>query len=109
MEDIKNVNKDANLWVWLLPFWRFCSFQFQLYTYIFNCLQVLGIVRCPLHTLPNGLGFPAFLRHSFIGNAREQLLMSIRKRGLLTEEEVQTALKTAGIINCVVTNENTNY
>ncbi|XP_003382758.1 PREDICTED: U8 snoRNA-decapping enzyme-like [Amphimedon queenslandica] len=71
--------------------------------------EVLGIVRCPLHTLPNGLGFPAFLRHSFIGNSKVQLLTSIRERGLLTEEEVQTALKTAGLVDCVVTNDNTDY
>lgn len=69
----------------------------------------MGIVRCPLYTLPNGLGFPAFLQHKFIGNSKAQLLVGVQTRGLLPEDEVKQALKTAEHVNCVVTNDNTNY
>ena len=72
-------------------------------------LQVMGIVRCPLYTLPNGLGFPAFLRHKFIGNSREQLLMTLERRGLLSAEEVQRALETSRTVNNYVTREEINY
>ena len=72
-------------------------------------LQVMGIVRCPLYTLPNGLGFPAFLRQKFIGNSREQLLMTLERRGLLSAEEVQHALETSRTVNNYVTREEINY
>ena len=71
--------------------------------------EVQGFVRCPLYTFPNGLGFPAFLQHQFIGNARDQLLFGIRHCGLLPEDEIQAALKRSGLINCIVTVENTDY
>ena len=72
-------------------------------------LQVMGIVRCPLYTLPNGLGFPAFLRHKFIGNSREQLLMTLERHGLLSAEEVQCALETSRTVNNYVTREEIKY
>lgn len=69
----------------------------------------MGVVRCPLYTLPNGLGFPAFLRHKFIGNSREQLLMGLERRGLLSAEEVQCALETSRTVNNYVTREEIKY
>eukprot|EP00731_Ephydatia_muelleri_P021494 Em0014g85a len=53
--------------------------------------EVMGIVRCPLYTLPNGLGLPAFLKHDFIGNSRDQLLIGIERRGLLSPAELKEA------------------
>jgi len=49
----------------------------------------MGVTRCPLYTLPNGLGMPAFLKHQFIGNSREQLLITLERRRLLSTEEVK--------------------
>ena len=69
----------------------------------------MGVVRCPLYTLPNGLGFPAFLRHKFIGNSREQLLMGLERRGLLSAGEVQRALETSKTVNNYVTREEIKY
>ncbi|XP_046388851.1 U8 snoRNA-decapping enzyme-like [Ischnura elegans] len=65
-----------------------------------NCLkapdygeEVLGTFRVPLYTMGDGLrGFPAFLSHSFIGNAREQLLLTLEKLGILNSEEISTAV-----------------
>jgi U8 snoRNA-decapping enzyme len=36
-------------------------------------------------------GFPVFLANKFAGNAREQLLMGIRAKNILSETEIQTA------------------
>lgn len=71
--------------------------------------EVLGVLRCPLYTLPNGLGLPAFLRHNFIGNTRSQLLTSLERRGLLTAEEVGVALETSLKVNSVVAREEIDY
>ena len=72
--------------------------------------EVFGILRCPLYTLPNGLGFPAFLSNQFIGNSRDQLLTAIRKRGLLTEEEIRLVLEKANSnVNCVVSKDDIDY
>ena len=70
---------------------------------------MFGILRCPLYNLPNGLGFAAFLQNQFIGNARDQLIMGIRKRGLLPEDEIISALNRIGSVDCIVTNDNTDY
>ena len=53
----------------------------------------MGIVRCPVYTLFDGLGFPAFLEHQFIGLSKMQLLRAIEQRGLLTTEEIQAAVR----------------
>ena len=36
-------------------------------------------------------GLPSFLRHNFIGNAREQLILGLKHEGLLSEEELNKA------------------
>ena len=60
----------------------------------------MGTLRCPLYTLPNGLGFPAFLQHQYIGTSRTQLVQTIQRRGLLMAQEIQAALEVrASIIN----------
>jgi len=59
----------------------------------------MGTVRCPLYTLSNGLGFPAFLQHQYIGTSRVQLLQAIEQRGLLTAQEIQTALAVRSVDN----------
>nr|XP_020041500.1 U8 snoRNA-decapping enzyme [Castor canadensis] len=52
-------------------------------------LEVLGLVRVPLYTLPDGVGgLPAFLENSFIGAAREQLLEALRDLELLAPASV---------------------
>jgi len=69
-----------------------------------TCLfQVIGVIRCPLYTLPNGLGFPAFLKHRYIADSRDQLLYTIRDRNLLSESELQVALKDSDLIKTMVT------
>ncbi len=72
-------------------------------------LQVIGVVRCPLYTFPNGLGLPAFLRHQFIGNSRAQLLLALERRGLLPLEAIKLALTRCGEVNGFVTAKEINY
>ena len=69
----------------------------------------MGVMRCPLYTLPNGLGLPAFLSHNFIGNSRDQLLVAIRRCGLLTEEEVRMAVETSDKVNTLVSTDEVDY
>ena len=69
----------------------------------------MGIIRCPTYTLPNSLGLPAFLRHEFIGNARNQLLLGLEMTGLLTKDEIAQVVKTSEKINSVVTVKNSIY
>lgn len=58
--------------------------------------QVMGMVRVPLYTLKGGEGgLPSFLSHSFIGNSRSQLEDALVRFGLVTPEELQTALTHA--------------
>ena len=56
-------------------------------------LQVMGIVRCLVYALSEGLGFPAFMEHQFIGLSKMQLLRAIEQRGLLTTEEIQASVR----------------
>lgn len=67
--------------------------------------EVLGVVRVPLYTLPNGLGLPAFLRHQFIGTSRLQLLAGLET--LMAKEELEKAVQLAdgGHINPFVTQD----
>jgi len=37
-------------------------------------------------------GFPAFLKHNFIGCSRKQLLAALTSLNILTSEEIQLAL-----------------
>jgi len=73
------------------------------------CVQVLGLVRCPLYTLPNGLGFPAFLTNKFIGSSRNQLLEGLRRCGLISAEAITDALATSNGISSLVTKEEVDY
>ena len=72
--------------------------------------EVLGVVRVPLYTLPNGLGLPAFLRHQFIGTSRLQLLAGLETCGLMDNEELKKATELAdqSHINTFVTQEDIN-
>ena len=67
------------------------------------------MIQCPLYTLHNGFGFPAFLRNEFIGNSRDQLIMGIEKIGLLTREEINKALQISEKLNPLVTVKDTQY
>lgn len=57
--------------------------------------QVLGMVRVPLHTLKRGGGLSYFLSHSFIGNARSQLVDALLRFNLASPREVHKALTHA--------------
>ncbi|TFJ96587.1 plasma protease C1 inhibitor [Platysternon megacephalum] len=55
-------------------------------------LEVLGLVRVPLHTLRDGVrGLPTFLSNRFAGCAREQLLEALRVLRLVPEAELRRA------------------
>lgn len=61
---------------------------------ITSCLlQALGMVRVPLYTLKKGGGLSCFLAHSFIGNARTQLLSSLLRLRMITPVELHKALR----------------
>ena len=70
--------------------------------------KVLGVIRCPLYTLPNGLGFPAFLKYHFAAHSKDQLLYTIRERRLLSEGELNTAIKNCDHIKTLVTVQDAN-
>lgn len=72
-------------------------------------IQVLGVVRCPLYTLPNGLGFPGFLKHQFIGNSFQQLLVGLQRRGLLSQQEIEQAVKTSQQVSGLVSRDEVDY
>lgn len=82
-----------------------CSVLLSLYTYIqtyghsdFHALclsQVLGMVRVPLYFLKNGGGLPYFLSHSFISNSRAQLLYALQRCGLVSQGELEKAVRQA--------------
>ncbi|KAI5718204.1 hypothetical protein M8J77_017939 [Diaphorina citri] len=56
-------------------------------------VEVLGTVRVPLYTMGDGFrGLPCFLTHSFIGNAKHQLLAALLKLKILSPEEINQAL-----------------
>ncbi|XP_072222966.1 U8 snoRNA-decapping enzyme isoform X2 [Leuresthes tenuis] len=55
-------------------------------------LEVLGMVRVPLYTLKSGAGLSFFLSHSFIGNARSQLVRSLLRLHLVSPNELHKAL-----------------
>ncbi|XP_011619015.1 U8 snoRNA-decapping enzyme isoform X2 [Takifugu rubripes] len=55
-------------------------------------LEVLGMVRVPLYTLKRGGGLPLFLSHTFIGNARSQLVSTILRLQMMAREELHKAL-----------------
>lgn len=55
-------------------------------------LEVLGMVRVPLYTLKRGGGLGLFLSHSFIGNARSQLVDSLLRLNLVAPKDLHKAL-----------------
>lgn len=59
-------------------------------------IETFGLLRVPVTTDgPNNHGLPCFLTQRFMGNAREQLLYGLWKRGINTLEEIQTAWNVA--------------
>ena len=85
-------------------------FYFPCSHYYCFFFQVLGVARCPLYSLPNGLGFPAFLKNQFIGNSCEQLVYAIQALALMEPDDLQQAIKTSKqIVNCYVTAESVKY
>ncbi|TRZ01928.1 hypothetical protein DNTS_012383 [Danionella cerebrum] len=58
-------------------------------------LEVLGMVRVPLYFLKKGGGLPYFLSHSFVSNSREQLLSGLQSCSLLSQEELEEAVRQA--------------
>lgn len=51
--------------------------------------ETLGTFRLPLYTMGDGYrGFPAFLAHSYAGNARDQLLYTLQHLSIMTSEEI---------------------
>ena len=54
-------------------------------------LETLGITRVPLYTLSNERGFPSFLKNSFIGNSKEQLIKALEFAKMMpTEFQMKT-------------------
>ena len=55
---------------------------------------MLGSIRVPLFRLADGYGgLPSFLRNNFVGCAKEQLIIGIRKAKLLPDEELNECMK----------------
>lgn len=50
------------------------------------------MVRVPLYTMKGGGGLASFLSHSFIGNARSQLVDSLLRFDLVAPDELCRAL-----------------
>ena len=49
-------------------------------------LETLGITRVPLYTLSNERGFPGFLKNSFVGNSKEQLIKALEFAKMMPTE-----------------------
>ncbi|KAI6651710.1 U8 snoRNA-decapping enzyme-like [Oopsacas minuta] len=70
--------------------------------------EVLGLIRVPLYTLPNGLGLPAFLGSQFIGSSRMNLLLLLKERNILPENELRKAIELSKSIKTVVSADDIN-
>ncbi|KAK7884765.1 hypothetical protein WMY93_027888 [Mugilogobius chulae] len=57
--------------------------------------EVLGMVRVPLYQTQGGRGLSSFLSHSFIGNARLQLVDCLLRFGLISAKHLHKALSQA--------------
>ena len=56
-------------------------------------VEILGLLRVPLYTRQrNNGGFPMFLKNNFAGNARENLLDSLQRKGVLDLKEIEDAV-----------------
>lgn len=55
--------------------------------------EVLGMVRVPLYAIRGSGGLACFLSHSFIGNARSQLVASLLRLGLVAPDLLHKALR----------------
>ncbi|XP_055021960.1 U8 snoRNA-decapping enzyme isoform X2 [Boleophthalmus pectinirostris] len=55
--------------------------------------EVLGMVRVPVYQTKSGGGLPLFLSHSFIGNARLQLVDNLLRFGLIPAKHLLKALR----------------
>ncbi|XP_038125549.1 U8 snoRNA-decapping enzyme isoform X2 [Cyprinodon tularosa] len=58
-------------------------------------LEVLGMVRVPLYTFESGGGLSCFLSHSFIGNARSQLIDSLLRLHLVSPKDIRRAIQSS--------------
>jgi len=57
-------------------------------------VEILGLMRVPLYTRQrNRGGLPMFLKNHFAGNARGNLLLALKTRGVLEETYINEALK----------------
>ena len=70
--------------------------------------EVLGLMRVPLYTLPNGLGLPAFLGSQFIGSSRITFLHMLKERHILPEEELRRAIDLSKNIKTFVSADDLN-
>lgn len=60
--------------------------------------EVMGNVRVPLYTFDDDYrGFPAFLKNNFVASSRSQLLAGILKFNILSIDEINRAIQTAGL------------
>ena len=56
----------------------------------------MGSVRVPLYTMEDGFrGLPNFMCNRFAGNARDELVLGIKRGHILSEEAIETALKSS--------------
>ena len=70
--------------------------------------EVLGLMRVPLYTLPNGLGLPAFLGCQFIGSSRISFLHMLKERHILPEDELSKAIELSKNIQTFVSADDIN-
>ncbi|MEQ2247342.1 hypothetical protein ILYODFUR_008408 [Ilyodon furcidens] len=68
-------------------------------------LEVLGMVRVPLYSTKSHAGFSCFLSHSFIGNARSQLVDSLLRLHLVSPGELRRALRSSQRMNAQAAQE----
>merc|ERR1719422_2975904 len=59
-------------------------------------IETMGTLRVPLYTMGDGYrGLPAYLSNQFAGNAKYQLVHGLKTSKLLTDDEIDTALKAS--------------
>lgn len=56
--------------------------------------ETMGIMRVPVHTMADGSrGLPTFLMQKFVGSAREQLVYSLARLGILDLPNIKAAME----------------
>ena len=56
-------------------------------------MQTFGLIRVPLFTMEDGKrGFPLYLANKFAGNAKDQMISTLRQRKVVPDDHLDKAI-----------------